>query len=122
MDGKFVSITLDVTLDNYSIIIGTDIERYEMTDNLERPSHMKLCRPEDINPRRLRIYRSGGAIDSRLRLKILPAVPEELIGTMNADVQADRSATLENIINRTTHDPAKKISDSVKTPIGGQRV
>lgn len=105
MNRQIVGIDFDVTFDYSQIIIGMDIKRYKMTENLKLPSHMILCRPKDKMIRSLQTYISGGAINSRLRLKSLPIVTEALIGTNNLKEQATSSATLTNRINHITHDP-----------------
>lgn len=90
VNGKAFSMYYHVTLENSQIIIGMDIKRFAMTENLARSYFMILNRPAEKSPWMVQTYRSGGYINSRLRLAIPSMITQALIGSNHLHEQATR--------------------------------
>lgn len=111
MDGKSVEINFDITNDESPVIIGMDLKRYSVTDNLSSPPQLTIKRPMDKEARRMETYMTvNEPLKARLRLLVVPVIRSSaLIGEARKPAQM-RPMTLAKRIHGMTHaHPAQAI-------------
>lgn len=98
-------LLLDVSNDESTIILGMDINKYSVTDNLSIPSTIKFKRPQDREAGIFPTYISGNTpLTKLLRLSISPVIPTTagLLGKPTP-LQSIRPTTHVESIHNDTH-------------------
>lgn len=74
------ALRFDVAPDDSPIILGMNVKRFYFNNNVACPTYMSLHILGDKITRNIQTYLSGGDIDTRLILAILPTTLKKLIG------------------------------------------
>lgn len=110
MKNKPTAIDFDVTNDASPIILGMDVKKYTLTDNLASPPVMIMNRPSDKGVRTMETCLStGDPLKARLRLLVIPTMrTSALIGNARRPMHI-RPMTLAKRMHNLTHDHPQQL-------------